>query len=194
MSTATRDTVSLRLRKSLYQFVQDAFVAARVSTDNWPQAYEDDDAVNVATVEGFIAERLGAFQRAIEQQRQEVIEEGDQSIREGSVAMDALAKRVGGGEAECVPTKEDYGAWMTTRRMVIEEGINNLSKITNDAVSACKRTTSAVDDILQDLFNANKADKPEWKIRKAIQKVTNLEEMGFDNIFLTLLDQARIQL
>ena len=34
------------------------------------------------------------------------------------------------------PAKEEYGAWMTTRRMVIEEGINNLNKTANDAVSA----------------------------------------------------------
>ncbi|KAI4709849.1 hypothetical protein J4E89_005078 [Alternaria sp. Ai002NY15] len=173
MSTATRDTVSLRLRKSLYQFVQDAFVAARVSTDNWPRTYEDDDEVNVVTVEGFIAERLGAFQRGIEQQRQEAKEECDKFICKGSEAMNALVKRVGGAEPECTPTKETYGAWMTTRRMVIEEGINNLDRTANNAVTACKRTTSAVDDIFQDLFNANKVDKPERRISKAIHKVTN---------------------
>ena len=104
--------------------------------------------------------------------------------------MNALVKRVGGAEPECTPTKETYGAWMTTRRIVIEEGINNLEKTADDAVSACKRTTSAVNDIFQDLFNANKVDKPEWMISEAIHKVTNVEEMGFDNIFLTLLDQA----
>ena len=101
MSTATRDTVSLRLRKSLYQFVQDACVAARVSTDNWPRIYEDDDEVNAATAEGFIAERLGAFQRGIEQQRQEAKKECDKSICKGSEAMNALVKCVGGGEADC---------------------------------------------------------------------------------------------
>ncbi|KAI4921068.1 uncharacterized protein J4E92_008053 [Alternaria infectoria] len=177
MSTAAQDTAPLRLRQSLYQFVQDAFVAARVSTDNWPQTYEDDDEVNAATAEGFIAERLGALQRGIEQQRQEAKEECDKSIRKGSEAMNALVSRVGGGEAECTPTMEEYGAWMTTRRMVIEEGINNLDKTANDAVSACKRTTSTVDDIFQDLFHANKVDKPEWKISKAVHKATKLEEI-----------------
>ena len=171
MATESRDPVALRLRKTLYKCVQDAFIAANVSTYDWPDTYEEGDAADAVTAEEFVAERLGALRRGVEQQRREAEEDIDRFMIRGSEVMNTLVERVGGADSEAVPNKDNYDRWLGSRWKKIDGGIHKLHKLTNDAINTRKRTTLAVDRVFHDLFDENNFEKPEWKYSAAADKV-----------------------
>ena len=170
MATESRDPVALRLRDTLYKFVRDVFIAASISTDDWPETYEEGDAANAVTAEEFVAERLGALRQGVQQQRREAEEDIDQFMIRGSEVMNALVERVGGADAELVPNKDNYGRWLGSRWKEIDGGIHKIHRLTNDAIKTRKRTTLAVDRIFQDLFEENNVDKPQWKHSETADK------------------------